>query len=53
MYNALEEDAKDDINSFEDGIFSKDIDEDECEEEEEEEYGDLVNGKCNLDEEQY
>ena len=49
LYDALEKDAKDDINSFEDGVFSKEIDNDECEEE----YGDLVDGKCDLDEEQY
>jgi hypothetical protein len=49
LYDALEKDEKDNIISFEDGIFSKDIVEEECEEE----YGNLVDGKCDLDEEQY
>ena len=50
LYDALEEDEKDDINSFEDGIKSTKIDDkDMCKEE----YGNWVNGECDLDEDQY
>jgi hypothetical protein len=48
LYNALEEDAKDDINSFEDGIISKETYKEDCEED----SGTWVDGECDLDEEQ-
>jgi hypothetical protein len=48
LYNALEEDAKDDINSFEDGIISKQTNKEDCEED----SGTWVDGECDLDEEQ-
>jgi hypothetical protein len=49
LYDALEEDEKDDINSFEDGILSKETNKNDCEED----SGKWVNGECDLDEEQY
>jgi hypothetical protein len=49
LYDALEEDEKDDINSFEDGIISKETNKEDCEED----SGTWVDGECDLDEEQY
>ena len=49
LYNALGEDAKDDINSFEDGIISKETNKEDCEED----SGTWRDGECDLDEEQY
>ena len=49
LYDALEEDEKDDINSFEDGILSKETNKNDCEED----SGKWVDGECDLDEDQY
>ena len=50
LYDALEEDEKDNINSFADGVKSSNLDEKEmCEEE----YGNWVEGEGDLDEDQY
>ena len=48
MYDALEEDAKDDINIFEDGIISKETNKESCEED----SCTWVDGEYDLDEEQ-
>lgn len=44
LYDALEEDAKDDINSFEDGIISKETNKKACEED----AGTWVDGECDF-----
>jgi hypothetical protein len=49
LYDALEEDGKDDINSFEDGIISKETNKEDCEED----SGIWIEGECDLDEDQY
>ena len=49
MYDALEENEKDDIIILEDGILSKETNKEDCEED----FGTWVDGEFDLDEEQY
>ena len=49
LYDAFEENEKDVIIIFEDGIISKETNKEDCEED----SGTWVDGECDLDEEQY